>query len=370
MRGAAAYRGQPILLLAALLCGWCGLRVALWDDPFAREAASEPSIAASTIPRAPGPARVPVGPGPLAAMPLATPDQAATFLPLPAVAVAIPPEEPPAAPLPPDRKPPLAFAGSGLLLALGLSQIELPAALLDTLRAAQARPYPAGLAAGPPARPAARRWTADGWVLLRRDRSRPLVPGAPAYGRSQAGAVLRYRLDDSSAHRPQAHLRVSAALSGAAERELAAGLSARPLAALPLRVAAEMRLTDIGGHTDPRPAAFAVSEIAPIALPLASRAEIYLQAGYVGGDFATPFADGQVRVEKSALRLGGADLAAGLGAWGGAQEGASRLDLGPSGAFSFRLGDLHARLAADYRFRVAGDALPASGPSLTLSAGF
>lgn len=67
---------------------------------------------------------------------------------------------------------------------------------------------------------------------------------------------------------------------------------------------------------------------------------------------------------------GGAEVTAGAGVWGGAQEGSSRLDVGPSAAVSFRLGQARARLAADYRFRVAGEAAPASGPALTLSAGF
>ena len=59
-----------------------------------------------------------------------------------------------------------------------------------------------------------------------------------------------------------------------------------------------------------------------------------------------------------------------MGAWGGAQDGASRLDIGPSAAVSFRLGEGRGRVAADYRIRVAGEAEPASGPALTLSAGF
>ena len=36
----------------------------------------------------------------------------------------------------------------------------------------------------------------------------------------------------------------------------------------------------------------------------------------------------------------------------------------------FRVGEARGRLAADYRFRVAGDAEPRSGPALTVSAGF
>ncbi|MEP7223149.1 MAG: hypothetical protein ABI673_10855 [Novosphingobium sp.] len=56
---------------------------------------------------------------------------------------------------------------------------------------------------------------------------------------------------------------------------------------------------------------------------------------------------------------------------GGAQRGASRVDVGPSAGIVLRLGDAAAaRLAMDWRFRVAGHAAPASGPAVTLSAGF
>src|SRR5690606_21417691 len=107
-----------------------------------------------------------------------------------------------------------------------------------------------------------------------------------------------------------------------------------------------------------------------VGLPLGARGELYLQGGYVGGEFATAFVDGQARIERPLGRLGETELTAGAGAWGGAQKGAARLDIGPSAALTFRLGDGRGRVAADYRFRVVGEAEPASGPALTLSAGF
>ena len=91
---------------------------------------------------------------------------------------------------------------------------------------------------------------------------------------------------------------------------------------------------------------------------------------YVGGSFATAFVDGQGRVERPLGRFGEAEVSAGAGAWGGAQKGAARLDIGPTAAVTFRLGEARGRLAADYRFRLAGNAEPRSGPALTVSAGF
>jgi hypothetical protein len=120
-----------------------------------------------------------------------------------------------------------------------------------------------------------------------------------------------------------------------------------------------------------RPAAFAYTELPPLELPHGARAEFYGQAGYVGGDFASAFADGQLRVDGRLLRLGRGELRAGGGAWGGAQKGASRLDIGPTATLGVPMGGTAAaRVGVDWRFRVAGNAAPASGPALTLSAGF
>ncbi len=151
---------------------------------------------------------------------------------------------------------------------------------------------------------------------------------------------------------------------------MAAGLSARPIAKLPVRVAAELRMSDYAQSKEVRPAAYAVTELPPQELPGGLRAEAYLQAGYVGGDFATPFVDGQARVDRSLASVGNFDLRAGASTWGGAQKDSERLDIGPTASVTFRIGETRGRVSADYRFRVAGEAEPASGPALTLSAGF
>lgn len=279
-------------------------------------------------------------------------------------------------------------AGHAMLMAAGFARMELPpqlaawfnartpgapAAAPVESRAALLPASPVPSAAPNPARRASR-WTADGWLLWRDDTTTPLASGRPSYGRSQVGAVARYSLAPASGHRPQAYLRAAAALQGAREEEAALGLSARPLATVPVRVAAELRLSQrdsrFAGGTQLRPAVYAVTELPAQSLPLGASAEAYAQAGYVGGASRTAFVDGQVRVDRSVLRNDDFDLRAGGGAWGGAQRGSARLDVGPSASLMFDLGEGRGRLAADYRFRVAGDAEPASGPAITLSAGF
>jgi len=96
-----------------------------------------------------------------------------------------------------------------------------------------------------------------------------------------------------------------------------------------------------------------------------------VQGGYVGGRFSTSFVDGQARIDGRLVQFrNDDDLRLGLAAWGGAQKGAGRLDVGPSAALAFTIGDARVRIAADYRMRIAGAAAPDDGPVVTFSAGF
>jgi hypothetical protein len=211
-------------------------------------------------------------------------------------------------------------------------------------------------------------------MMLRGDGHASLALGGglpPSYGASQAGAVIRYRLLPASANRPAAYLRATVALNGSGERTAALGLSARPLARVPIVAAAEVRLDSRPGSARLRPAAMVVSEFPPAKLPLGLRAEGYFQAGYVGGRDATAFADGQLRLDHGVAHSGSFELRAGGGAWAGAQKGASRVDVGPTASLGAAVpGGGSVRLGVDWRIRVAGNAAPGSGAALTLSAGF
>ena len=57
----------------------------------------------------------------------------------------------------------------------------------------------------------------------------------------------------------------------------------------------------------------------------------------------------------------------GIGVWGGAQPGLYRIDAGPR--LSYRVRD-NIKVHLDYRQRLAGNALPGSGPVVTLAADF
>ena len=392
-------RGQPLAMLGLVLAGWVGVRAALWEPPFAL-----PGVVAT--PRLTQTAQAIANPSPTGESMFAAHDQSDAAVPgassphrvvamiapvaRPAIAGSQPllplassPYQPLAPIQPPVLAPHLAAAHQLLYLA-ALGQLPLPPGL--ALIAAPTRlvqSQPPFLATGSGA--TARRWSGDSWLLVRGG-SGPssgglaAAPGFPTYGASQAGGVIRYALAPASANAPQAYLRLSRALGrfgggGFNEGEVAAGLSARPLANIPLRLLGEMRVQRGSGSTRVRPAASLISELPPLRLPLGIAGEAYAQLGYAGAPLgqrrgATPFFDVQAIADRSLASLGPAELRVGAGAWSGGQKGATRLDLGPRASMRLTTGPATSRLALDWRFRIAGNAAPSSGPTLTFSAGF
>ncbi len=378
-------RGQPLAVLGGVLAGWVALRIVLWEPTLAVEiklAAApyrEPASAFAPVRSAAletgnnrpvglaplGPSKsqrrslildqVPrideqSGPSKGSGRAVAGDDVGAVFS--------------PSQPREPMIQPRIA-AGHQLMMMAALGQLPLPPLL------AAARGWPDALPAPRPDPAAPSRWSGDGWVLLRRGSDGlTTAPSFARYGASQAGAVLRYRLVPASPLRPQANLRLTRALVGSRESEAAAGLSLRPLGGVPLRLYGEGRVQRVAGDTRLRPAASLVTELPLLALPLGAEAEVYAQGGYVGGTDATPFFDAQLTADRKLAARGPAELRLGAGVWAGGQEGASRIDLGPRATLRLRIGEAPSRLALDWRFRVAGNAAPASGPALTLSAGF
>lgn len=386
MAGARS-RGQPLLVLAVLISGWIGARAVAWNllpgsaevatvSPLAPVAPTAALLAPAAMRAAP-PAKPRWAPAPAPAhllpLPVAMPPRWQPAPPppgllalLPAPAVAAPAPDPASAP-PPGATPQMVAAGGHQLLWMAAAALlPLPAEVAGHFAAAP--PRPAGKTVLP-------RWSADGWLFLRQGAPNPItfprLTTGGSYGASQAGAVLRYRLAPADPHRPALYLRGSGALNGTREQDVALGFSARPIAGLAVAAMAEVRATRDGLGTRARPAVAVVTELPPQQLPLRFTAEAYAQAGYVGGRAATAYVDGLIRAERPVATIAGADVNAGGGIWGAKQKGAERLDVGPVASVRLRLGDTaSARLEADWRFRVAGNAHPGSGPALTLSAGF
>ncbi len=373
-RTVVRHRGGPLVMLALLLTGWCGARVVWWDYPFAAaEGAQAQGLAAAPSP--PPPLR-PAVPGRLPPEGL----PAVALLPA-AKLLAVVPASParlgltPVMRLPPGARS--AEAGPDLA---PHSTVPAPSPAPARDPAPVPPPFlPAPLAAplAAPRNTSAGRWSLDTWAFWRQGTaSTPVSQGrVPIYGASQTGAVLQYRLAPASRHDPRLYARAYRALVRRGESEAALGASLRPLGTVPLRVAGEVRYTDAAFFTDVRPAAYAVTEIPPLRLPLGTALEVYGQAGWVGGRGATPFADGQASVmrELPGIARWTGDrlrLNLGAGAWGGAQRDAERVDVGPTLRLDARIGAVPARVSVDWRLRVAGDASPGSGVAATVSTGF
>ena len=355
-RPASRRPGQPLAALAMVLAVWVAMRALAWipdptpaDNPEARRpvsiqaggARAGSNLAANPVASAPGAPHGRLHP------------LRASFAP-PAVSERSPEWRPGAT----------AESVAGLPIARPVS-----APGVHALAAFDALPSPARL---PPfAAPAGSRWSGDGWLLYRRGSRAPAAAAGlfSSYGASQAGGVIRYHLAPRSPRAPQAYLRASRALD-IAQSEAALGLSLRPFPGLPLRLLGETRVQRDAGRTRIRPAAAAISELPPIELPFDAQAEIYAQAGYVGGKGGTGFFDAQAAIDRRAARFGPLEARLGAGAWAGGQEGAARLDVGPRASVRLSRGGVSSRLALDWRFRVAGEARPGSGPAVTFSAGF
>lgn len=206
------------------------------------------------------------------------------------------------------------------------------------------------------------RWSGSGWLFLREGGGKALVPGG-TLGGSQLGARIAYRLNGDSDRPLALSLRAYAPLDNMDAAEAAVGIDWRPVSGIPVNLLAERRqaagkegrsafsLTAYGGASDVR------------AGPL--RVDAYVQAGIVGARSRDLFADGSARLS---LPLGA--VKAGAGAWGAAQPGTERLDVGPRASVRLPIEGANVVLAVDWRLRIAGDAAPASGPTLTLGTDF
>lgn len=209
-------------------------------------------------------------------------------------------------------------------------------------------------------------WSLSAWALYRRGgAARGIAPNGQLGG-SQAGARLQRRLLLLSPRtKISANLRISSPLAGRGGQEAAFGLSFARAGAVPLELLLERRVA-IGNDARSALAAIAVTGINDVALPLSFRLNGYAQAGVVGAKSRDGFVDGALHAERTVAEIREAKLDIGLGVWGAAQPGVSRLDIGPSAALRFRLGEASLRAAAEWRERIAGQVRPGSGPALTL----
>jgi hypothetical protein len=202
------------------------------------------------------------------------------------------------------------------------------------------------------------------WSLLRGRQGVTIAPGslAPAgtLGGSQAGARLTYNFTPDLA----ASLRTSTPVGGTVSGgEIAAGVKFTPVRGLPLSLTAERRKA-VGRYGGGRDAFALFVEGGVYQQPLwGMQLDGYGQAGMVGIRSRDWFADGAFFLTRPLFR----QFSGGVAMWGGVQPGLYRIDAGPRLTMRVRN---NIRVHVDWRQRVAGNALPRSGPSLTLAGDF
>jgi hypothetical protein len=201
------------------------------------------------------------------------------------------------------------------------------------------------------------------WAYLRSPQlasaPRPSLATGGMLGGSQAGARLFYNVNRQIA----AVLRFSSDVSRRGG-ETALGVRVQPLQSIPVWITAERRQA-IGKYGDGRSAFAAFAEGGVYDRPLwgGFTLDAYAQGGVVGLKRRDLFADGGLTVTRPVYKK----FSAGFGVWGGAQPGIYRVDVGPRVTMRVRN---NVRVHFDYRQRVAGNALPGSGPAVTLAGDF
>lgn len=209
-----------------------------------------------------------------------------------------------------------------------------------------------------------------GYSFVRKSSASGLTAPGGQYGGSQSGFIVTW--DILPPRRGQDRPRLALLARGAiahgdrSDREFAAGVRWHPLPRLPLSLSVERRFRP------ERPDANAayVAGGTSLALPRAFRLDGYAQAGFVSGPSAGPFFDMSMLADRKITGVAGGTVRAGAGLWGGGQSGTFRIDIGPAVRTDIAVAKATLRLSADWRIRVAGDAAPASGPTMTLSTSF
>ena len=207
------------------------------------------------------------------------------------------------------------------------------------------------------------RWSGSAWMLTRQDPGGGALAPGGTLGGSQAGARLVYRVNGDAARPLALSARLYIPLRQRSAAEAAAGIDWRPFSRIRVHLLAERRQASGGDGRS----AFALTVYGGHAGDLGRRLryDVYGQAGVVGLRSRDLFVDGSARLWVAAGRI-----EAGAAVWGAAQPGAERLDAGPQISYRLPLRGTNVRLSADWRFRLAGDAEPGSGPALILASDF
>lgn len=202
------------------------------------------------------------------------------------------------------------------------------------------------------------RLSLSSWAMMRNQAGSDSLASNGMLGGSQAGARLLWRFNPKLA----ASFRTSAPVNSQRGVEAALGVRYVPFSQWPVAITLERRhaFKDYGQNAF---ALFAEGGLYGRPMPWNSTLDAYFQGGMVDFNSSDWFVDGQVAMTRPVWR----NLSAGVGMWGGAQPGLSRLDVGPRA--SLRVGQ-RMRVHLDYRHKLLGSAEPGSGGVVTIAGDF
>ncbi len=224
-----------------------------------------------------------------------------------------------------------------------------------------------------------RRWSVGAYALSREGTGEALA-ASPVLGAGQMGAAVAWRVNPLGKQRISLFGRYTVAASpdggiDSETGEAALGVRYEPSRKVPVAIDVERRIA-LGVFSRNAWAA-RVSGGGQGSIPAFGRRldlDGYGEAGVVEGFTSTPdvYAGAQGRGSVPLFQLGRTRFDAGAGGWGAVQRSygltASRLDFGPSARIKVDPWPFFAQI--DYRARVAGNALPGSGPVLTVAGEF
>jgi hypothetical protein len=203
------------------------------------------------------------------------------------------------------------------------------------------------------------------WMLLRSSPSRQSLATQGQLGGSQLGAQAMASLMQNKSLRLDGFARATSPIQTAQGQEIAIGIRVSNQAPVLLALQIERRLAlDKGGRS-----AFAITGIAAVnEYSLAKTVNLrgYIQTGVVGLSKRDAFVDGHAVIDMPIKKD---RVTAGLGLWGAAQPGLSRVDVGPEIRIRPKAMPKSA-IALQWRHRVAGDAVPDTGVALVVGADF
>ena len=209
-----------------------------------------------------------------------------------------------------------------------------------------------------------------GYSFWRKGSGASALAAGSQYGGSQSAIIAAYRINNSDSNIVSAMARATIS-PGSKEREIALGLRWQPDSSLPVILSAERRFRQSAIDAT---AVYIAASQQDISLTQRIKISGYGQAGIVqqGGlrGEITPFVDATMRMERTIIQAGTSKFSFGAGSWAGGQTGVRRFDIGPTAKIDFPVGEAQLSVHADWRFRVAGNARPASGPALTVSSAF